>query len=140
MFSPARTTDLATSSLACGKNPPRAQRYRNLFLATGLVGSEILSIPPSGKGRSHVFNYYIIRVQRRGELRRFLATHGIQTEVYYPLPLHLQPCFAQLGYVKGDFPRAELAASEVLALPMYPELTGEQQELVVEKISDCCLK
>ncbi len=78
----------------------------------------------------------MVRVQRRDELRHYLGEHGIQTQVYYPLPLHLQPCFDYLGYHKGDFPNAELVASQVLAIPMYPELTSEQQELVVERIAD----
>ena len=83
-----------------------------------------------------MFNYYVIRAQQRDRLKQHLKDHGVQTEVYYPLPLHLQPCFAHLGYRKGDFPHAEQAAQEVLALPMYPELTAGQQERVVQKITD----
>ena len=120
----------------CEERIQRAQLYRNLFLATGLIENEVIRIPALASGRSHVFNYYVIRAQRRDELKSFLAGQEIQTEIYYPLPLHLQPCFAHLGYRKGDFPNAELAATEVLALPLYPELTAEQQEMVVRKISE----
>ena len=120
----------------CEERIQRAQLYRNLFLATGLIENEVIRIPALASGRSHVFNYYVIRAQRRDELKSFLAGQEIQTEIYYPLPLHLQPCFAHLGYRKGDFPNAELAATEVLALPLYPELTAEQQEIVVRKISE----
>jgi dTDP-4-amino-4,6-dideoxygalactose transaminase len=86
--------------------------------------------------KSHVFNSYVIRAERRDSLKRYLAERGIQTEIYYPLPLHLQPCFAELGYKPGDFPYAEMAATQVLALPIYPELTQEQQEMVVGNIRD----
>ena len=120
----------------CEERIQRARTYQDLFLATGLVGDSILSLPSSDQERSHVFNCYVIRAKRRDDLKEFLQGHGIQTEVYYPIPLHLQPCFAQLGYRKGDFPAAELAASQVLALPMYPELASEQQEIVVQKIKD----
>jgi len=77
----------------------------------------------------------VIRAGRRDELQRYLAEHGIQTQVYYPSPLHLQRCFAPLGYRSGDFPRAELATTQVLAIPIYPELTLEQQETVVRTIA-----
>jgi dTDP-4-amino-4,6-dideoxygalactose transaminase len=83
---------------------------------------------------THVFNNYVVRVQKRDALKQFLDDQGIQSEIYYPLPLHLQVCFNGLGYRKGAFPEAELAAAEVLALPIYPELTTQQQEIIVEKI------
>lgn len=120
----------------CEERIERARRYRSLFLATGLVGRQILSLPDPGEGRSHVFHQYVIRVRRRDELRAYLSEQGIMTAVYYPVPLHLQPCFAFLGYRRGDFPHSERAAAEVLALPMFPELTQEQQETVVERIQD----
>ena len=84
----------------------------------------------------HVFNNYVVSVRRRDELKQFLAEQGIQSEVYYPVPLHLQACFAGLGYKKGYFPRAELAAKEVLALPLYPELTPAQQQTVVGAVKE----
>jgi dTDP-4-amino-4,6-dideoxygalactose transaminase len=84
----------------------------------------------------HVFHQYVLRAQRRDELRRFLAERGIGTEVYYPVPLHLQAAFAYLGYQEGDLPESERAAREVLALPMFPELTQEEQRWVVESIAE----
>jgi len=120
----------------CEQRIQRAQTYHRLFTDSGLVSSEVLSIPATTTDKSHVFNNYVIRARRRDDLTRFLAEQGIQTEVYYPVPLHLQPCFAPAGYKQGDFPNAERAAAEVLALPIYPELTLEQQETVVGNIKD----
>ena len=78
----------------------------------------------------------MIRAYRRDELREFLTARKIGTEIYYPIPLHLQPCFVSLGYREGDFPEAERAATEVLALPMFPELTEDEQGYVVTSIAD----
>lgn len=118
----------------CEQRVQRAKTYHQLFANTGLLGREVIRIPAVPKDGTHVFNNYVVRVQKRDALKQFLADESVQSEIYYPLPLHLQPCFAGLGYRKGDFPEAELAATEVLALPMYPELTAPQQELIVDKI------
>jgi dTDP-4-amino-4,6-dideoxygalactose transaminase len=93
----------------------------------------LLSRSPQAK---HVFHQYVIRAQHRDELRKFLAHRKIGSEIYYPLPLHLQPVFSYLGLKAGDLPVAEQAAREVLALPMFPELTEAEIKLVVESIAD----
>ncbi len=82
----------------------------------------------------HIFHQYVIRTPFRDEVRKHLESQGIGTQVYYPLPMHLQPCLYFLGYKKGDFPNAEKASQEALALPIYPELSPEAQEYVVEKL------
>jgi dTDP-4-amino-4,6-dideoxygalactose transaminase len=93
-------------------------------------------VPPvrSQAGSRHVWNQYVIRVQRRDELRRYLGAAGIGTEVYYPIPLHLQECFAYLGHRAGELPESERAAREVLALPVYPELAPAQIDYVAGTI------
>jgi len=120
----------------CAARIAHAGTYRQLFIDKGLVGKHLQAIPPATTDKSHVFNNYCIRAERRDQLKQFLADLGIQSEIYYPLPLHLQKCFADLGYKQGDFPQAEMAASQVLALPLYPELTAEQQETVVTAIAN----
>jgi dTDP-4-amino-4,6-dideoxygalactose transaminase len=120
----------------CEERIRRAEKYRELFGKTRLLGNGITKFPRSVTDKSHVFNNYVISAERRDELKPFLAERGIQTEIYYPLPLHLQNCFTELGYKKGDFSQAELASSHVLALPLYPELTAAQQETVVGAIRD----
>jgi|SRR5579862_1425461 len=109
-----------------------ARRYRALFAASKLK----VGLPPEPADRTHVFHQFVIRTPNRDKLRAFLTTRGIGTEVYYPVPLHLQPCFASLGYRAGSFPEAERAAAEVLALPMFPGLTEAQQRQVVDAISE----
>jgi dTDP-4-amino-4,6-dideoxygalactose transaminase len=95
-----------------------------------------LQSPQTSAHAHHVFHQYVIRAHRRDELREFLSARRISSEIYYPIPLHLQPCFAYLGYREGDFPEAERAAKEVLALPMFPELTEQQQRWVVASIAE----
>jgi dTDP-4-amino-4,6-dideoxygalactose transaminase len=109
-----------------------AQRYRNYFSDAGLL--EQIGLPKDHPG--HIYNQFVIRCPRRDELQAYLKTRQIGTEVYYPIPLHLQRCFAELGYRNGDFPHAEKAALEALALPIYPELSEAQQQYVVEQITD----
>jgi dTDP-4-amino-4,6-dideoxygalactose transaminase len=119
----------------CSQRIAHAHSYHRLFTESGLVTDErIIAIPPPLTDKTHVFNNYVVRAQRRDELKDFLAQRGIQSEVYYPLPLHLQECFAGLGYKRGDFPIAELVATQVLALPLFPELTDAQQEYIVDSV------
>ncbi|HLE08608.1 MAG TPA: DegT/DnrJ/EryC1/StrS family aminotransferase, partial [Thermodesulfobacteriota bacterium] len=85
---------------------------------------------------SSVFNQYVIRAKKRDKLREYLKEKGIGTELYYPLPLHLQKCFKYLGYKRGDFPVSEKAAKQTLALPIYPELKKSEIDYVVSTIKD----
>ena len=116
----------------------RAASYQRLFTEAGLLSTDDspikeLDVSPQSQP---VLHQYVIRAQRRDSLREFLSNRKIGTEVYYPVPLHLQPCFACLGYREGDLPEAERAASEVVALPMFPELTMDEQRWVVESIAE----
>lgn len=111
-----------------------AERYNRLFREAGLA-PEIVALPEVKTNR-HIFNQYVIRVDRRDELQAYLKKKGVGTEVYYPVPMHLQECFAYLGYQTGDFPESEQAVRETLALPIYPELTEEQAEYVVRCIGE----
>ncbi len=97
---------------------------------------EEIVLPIALPRRHHVFNQYVIKTAKRDDLRRHLTDRGIGTEIYYPLPLHLQECFAQLGHKKGDFPISERAARESLAIPMFPYLTDEQRMVVVHAIEE----
>ena len=114
----------------------RAATYDHLFAEVGLAKGVEFHLPTTSPTAHHVYHQYVIRVHRRDELREFLTARHIGTEIYYPIPLHLQPCLAYLGHREGDFPEAERAANEVLALPMFPELTQDEQRLVVESIAD----
>lgn len=107
-----------------------AQRYRQLFASTGL--GEQVDLPADTPG--HIYNQFVIRCLERDRLQVFLRQQGIETEIYYPVPLHMQECFVDLGYDTGDFPHAEAAARDALALPIYPELNEQQQSYVVEQI------
>jgi dTDP-4-amino-4,6-dideoxygalactose transaminase len=115
-----------------------ARNYRSLFEAAGLADRIQL---PVEKETRHIYNQFVIRVnEKRDDLREFLRDVGIGTEVYYPVPLHLQECFSDLGYKKGDFPASEHAALHTLALPVYPELSNDQMAYVVERIKAFFLK
>jgi dTDP-4-amino-4,6-dideoxygalactose transaminase len=118
-----------------------AENYRRLFEQAGLA--ERGPYPDNGvvlptiRARAvHVFHQYVIRVRRRDQLKAFLRDRGVESEVYYPLALHQQPALRGLGYAPGAFPESERAAAEVLALPVFPQLTSEEQEIVVATIAD----
>jgi dTDP-4-amino-4,6-dideoxygalactose transaminase len=112
-----------------------AGRYRTLFAKFGVQGIELPEDRPG-----HIYNQFVIRCGERDRLQRFLLERGVGTEVYYPVPLHLQPCFAELGYGESDLPQAVAAARESLALPIYPELTEDAQRYVVEQIAEFCAR
>ena len=124
-----------------------ATRYDQLFIAAGLAvphntqpttnnqqPATSIVLPFTDPRAHHIFHQYVIRAPRRDALRQYLTDCHIGSEIYYPLPLHLQTSLAYLGYTKGDFPESERAAAEVLALPMYPELREDEQQTVVEAI------
>jgi dTDP-4-amino-4,6-dideoxygalactose transaminase len=117
----------------------RAGRYSQMLADAGLISTNggppirPLELTP---GAHHVFHQYVIRVERRDALRKFLTDLKIGTEIYYPIPLHLQPCFAYLGYEQGSLPESERAAGDVVALPMFPELTEDEQRWVVQAIAE----
>ena len=111
-----------------------AERYKLLFAEKNLL--DRITPPVEQPGNRHVYHQYVVRAQKRDELQKFLAERGVTSRVYYPLPLHLQHCFAYLGGKEGDFPVSEMLSREVLALPMFPELLPEEQERVVSAIAD----
>ena len=118
-----------------------AKRYHALFHAAGLAESgpypvHGVVLPHEVPGSRHVWHQYVIRTSRRDELRAFLTNRKIGSEIYYPEPLHLQEALQPLGYKAGDFPEAERAAQEVLALPIFPELREDEQETVVAAIAE----
>jgi dTDP-4-amino-4,6-dideoxygalactose transaminase len=118
-----------------------ARRYRAFFAAAGLVEAgpypaHGIVLPHEVPGSHHVWHQYVIRTPRRDQLREFLAERKIGSEIYYPVPLHLQEALKSLGYGHGDFPEAERAAHEVLALPIFPELREDEQQTVVAAIAE----
>jgi dTDP-4-amino-4,6-dideoxygalactose transaminase len=110
-----------------------ANRYRQQFAEAGL--DRWIKLPTEPSGMRHVYNQFVIRLQERDQLKEHLRKSGIPTEIYYPLPLHLQPAFAYLGYGPGAFPESEDASRQVLALPVFPEMTENQQTAVVDAIA-----
>jgi len=110
-----------------------AEHYDRLFAEAGV---EEVATPSVRPNRRHIFNQYTIRCSRRDELMDFLKRQGVGSEIYYPVPLHLQECFAYLGYKPGDLPVTERTSRECLSLPVYPELTEEMRRYVVEKITE----
>jgi dTDP-4-amino-4,6-dideoxygalactose transaminase len=122
------------------KRREKASYYDRLFEESYLVKEGFVQIPDALYKNSrvqsfHIYHQYVIRANERDRLQEFLEDRGIATAIYYPLPLHLQKCFSYLGYRKGDFPVSEKASREVLALPIFPELTAEQQDFIVSSIS-----
>lgn len=122
------------------KRKEKASYYDELFKESGLVEKRLI-IPPKPLFKNltiknyHTYHQYVIRAKSRDSLQKFLKERGVSTAIYYPLPLHLQKCFAYLGYKEGDFPESEKAAREVLALPIYPELTPDQQDFILAAIN-----
>jgi dTDP-4-amino-4,6-dideoxygalactose transaminase len=114
-----------------------AALYRAQFAARGLceAGGPVRLPPAAGPGERHVWNQFVIRTERRDELAAHLKQQGVQTEVYYPRPMHLQECFASLGHGKGDFPVAEACANDSLALPVAPETSAEAVAYVVDQVA-----
>ena len=117
-----------------GARRRNAARYERLFREAGIIDRVILPAEPPD--RRHVFNQYVIRTRDRDALKRHLDERGIGSEIYYPIPFHLQPCFGYLGYRSGDFIHAEQAAAETLAVPVFAEASPEQQRAVVEAIAE----
>jgi len=111
-----------------------AERYRRRFAEAGLVNR--VGLPAEPPDCLHIFNQFVVRVPRRDAVRAHLTASGIGTEIYYPVPFHLQECFASLGHRRGDFPHAEAAADSTIALPIYGELTEQQQSAVVAALGD----
>jgi dTDP-4-amino-4,6-dideoxygalactose transaminase len=118
------------------KRKANAELYEQYFAESGLLDRRIVKLPMALPQMRHVYNQYVIRVPRRDELKTWLKEQGIGTEIYYPLSLHEQVCFAYLGYKAGDFPRSEKAAMSSLAIPIFPELSEEDQQYIVALIKE----
>jgi dTDP-4-amino-4,6-dideoxygalactose transaminase len=114
-----------------------ARKYDELFAAAGLAGGDAtpVTLPRTATDR-HIFNQYVIRVTRRDELKAALQAKGVGTEIYYPVPMHMQECFAYLGHRAGAFPESERAANQTLAIPVHPELTAAQAQYVVDCVRE----
>lgn len=117
-----------------------ADRYETLFQQSGLIQAGRVRLPEavyrtSGVKHYHIYNQFVLRVERRNDLMAHLKQKGIGTEIYYPVPFHLQECFRYLGHQEGDFPESERAANETVAIPIYPELTPVQQAEVVDAVT-----
>lgn len=111
-----------------------AVNYNQLFINAKL--DSIIKLPKINNNYHHIFNQYILRLPRRDELLKYLHSNNIGCEIYYPLSLSNQECFSYLGYSEGDFPESEKASKETLAIPIYPELSSEQQQYIVDKIKE----
>jgi dTDP-4-amino-4,6-dideoxygalactose transaminase len=120
----------------CRARAANAARYDGWLTEAGLVASGRVRLPHRDPRCGHIFNQYTLRVEDRDGLRAKLERRGIGHAVYYPIALHLEPCFHDLGHRPGDFPEAESAAREVISLPVFPELRPEQQERVVAALAD----
>ncbi len=119
----------------------RAGIYDRLFAASGLTRTGAASSSPvtllkTRPQAHHIYHQYVIRAKKRDQLKSFMSERGIGTQIYYPVPLHLQQCFSYVGYAEGDLPETEAAATEVLALPMFAELREDEQQYVVETIAE----
>jgi len=110
------------------------RRARAAWYNQRLASVEEIATPVAEHDRFHIYSLYTVRAQERDALKEHLSQHGVGSGIYYPLPLHLQPCFTDLGYQRGDFPESERAAAEVLSLPLYPELALEEMERVAAAI------
>jgi dTDP-4-amino-4,6-dideoxygalactose transaminase len=111
-----------------------AARYREMLAPLVVRGQAVLPVEP--EGAYHIYNQFVIRLADRDRVKAALDAARVASEIYYPVPFHLQPCFADLGYSRGDFPHAERAAEQTIAIPIYSELSIEQQRTVVAAIAD----
>lgn len=114
----------------------KKRRQHAAYYNQAFSSIEQIQTPYNAPGSLHIYNQYVIRVPKRDEFQTYLKEHHIGSAIYYPIPLHLQECFEYLGYKVGDFPESEKAAGETIALPVYPELSQEQQDYVIETIGD----